>query len=133
MRGNSKLRGEERRELRTRLYAQAGARCEVCGESVDFLSFQLAHRIADSRANRMAWGDHVVDSHHNLAVAHARCNDGANIGGNPCACRRLVAVVNGDLRVQAAEILVEGPDALVVPMMPALAALVRIKRGRARA
>lgn len=71
-------------EERLRIYSRDGGICQACGEPVDINSFQVAHRIANTKANRSRWGTRVIDHPINKATTHpGRCNDAMNCGFNP--------------------------------------------------
>lgn len=79
-------------EERIAIYNRDHGRCQACGEPVAFSDFELAHRIANTKANRSRWGNDVVGHPLNKAVAHrGRCNSAMNCGGRPEECRALVA------------------------------------------
>ncbi|MGP1459925.1 MAG: hypothetical protein ACTTKL_11585, partial [Treponema sp.] len=53
-------------------------------------TWQGAHRIANTKANRARWGSFIIDSPLNIAaVCSLRCNDACNIGGNYGECLAL--------------------------------------------
>jgi hypothetical protein len=82
--------GIESADEREAIYIRDGGRCQTCLEAVPFDGFELAHRIANTKANRRRWGNRVVDSPQNRCVTHpGRCNSRQNIGGNPAACLAL--------------------------------------------
>ena len=71
--------------------AKSGNVCEVCGKTLTSSTWQGAHRIANTKANRAKWGDFVIDHPENIAiVCSLACNHVCNIGYNPGACLRLV-------------------------------------------
>lgn len=80
--------GLDASDERAAIYARDGGRCRSCGERVPWGEFELAHRIANTKANRARWGDAVIDHPLNRVVTHrGACNDACNIGGNPGECR----------------------------------------------
>lgn len=83
----------EKEEERQRIFAAYGYECVVCGESVmKYGTPQLAHQIADTKANKKKWGKAVIDDPLNrLPVCGLKCNDKCNIGNNPEACKDLEA------------------------------------------
>lgn len=87
--------GIEALEERRAIYLRDGGQCQSCGKRVAFDAFQLAHRIANTVANRKKWGAKVIDHPLNRVVTCpcARCNDGQNIGNNRGASARLVAEI----------------------------------------
>ena len=52
-------------EERWDIYWRDFGRCQHCGESVTFETAQIAHRIANTKANRHRWGSDVIDSMEN--------------------------------------------------------------------
>jgi hypothetical protein len=76
---------------RTALYAQARGHCQTCGNPVAFDAFQLAHCIANSKANRRKYGAHIIDHPMNKRVTcPGRCNDAQNCGFDPGKCAAIV-------------------------------------------
>jgi hypothetical protein len=89
--------GLESADEREAIYIRDGCRCQTCLGAVPFDGFELAHRIANTKANRKRWGDRVIDSPHNRVVTHpGRCNSRQNIGGNPQACLALIERMNNE-------------------------------------
>lgn len=83
--------GEQRSEIYTRDYG----RCQSCGELVPFGDFEVAHRIADTKANRKRWGATVVDHIMNKATTHrGACNSAQNIGYNPVQSTALAHLID---------------------------------------
>lgn len=87
---------------RESLYARARGRCEACGEMVEYTLFEVAHRIANSVANRKRYGRRVIDHPLNKAVTHRNgyrgraCNDAVLCGGNPAACAEIVRRIEAE-------------------------------------
>ena len=80
-------------EIWQRQYALAisGGVCEVCGKTLTQSTWQGAHRIANTKANRAKWGNMVVDHPLNIAiVCSLKCNHVCNIGFDEGACLKLV-------------------------------------------
>ncbi len=74
------------REKRLKVFARWGYRCATCGCPLgDYrTNAQLAHRIANTIANRHHYGAEVIDHEENLRpVCSLACNDAQNIGGRP--------------------------------------------------
>lgn len=68
-----------------------GGVCEVCGKQLTTSTWQGAHRIANTSANRAKWGSWIIDHPQNIAiVCSLKCNHVCNIGYNPGECLRLV-------------------------------------------
>ena len=84
-------KGLEAYEERRAIYLRDRGLCQACMKSVAFSDFELAHRIANTKANRRRWGAEVIDHPLNKCIAHrGRCNDECNIGGRPASCAELV-------------------------------------------
>lgn len=80
-------------EKQQRLIAKAkcGGVCEVCRKPLTESTWQGAHRIANTKANRKKWGDWIIDHPLNIAiVCSLTCNHYCNIGYNTGACLGLV-------------------------------------------
>lgn len=77
-----------------------GGVCEVCGKTLTPSTWQGAHRIANTEANRRKWGSWVIDHPLNIKiVCSLACNHICNIGYNPGECLRLVReIVEKELR-----------------------------------
>jgi 5-methylcytosine-specific restriction endonuclease McrA len=83
-------------EARLAIYARDRGTCRSCGFPVTVDAFEVAHRIADTVANRLRWGDAVIDDPRNVATTHAgRCNSAQNIGFNPVKARALADEIRG--------------------------------------
>ena len=80
--------------------AKSGNKCEVCGKDLAPSTWQGAHRIANTKANRAKWGNWIIDHPENIAiVCSLKCNHVCNIGYNPGECLRLVQkIVNKELK-----------------------------------
>lgn len=79
-------------EQRQYALATSGGVCEVCSKTLTPRTWQAAHRIANTKANRSRWGSWIIDHPKNVAiVCSLKCNDACNIGNNPAACLDLVA------------------------------------------
>jgi len=84
----------EQDEERLRIYARDHGICQACGEPVDVNAFEIAHRIANTIANRKRYGNEVIDHPLNKATTHpGRCNDAMNCGFRPDECRRIVDAI----------------------------------------
>jgi ferredoxin len=85
-------------EEREAIYARDRGICHTCRQPVPFGDFQLAHRIAKTKANYRRFGRSIVDHPLNRVVTHpGRCNDGANCGGNPGRCADIVRQIENTL------------------------------------
>jgi len=81
---------------RESIYLRDGGRCQTCHKLIAFDAFTLAHHIANTKANRLRWGNDVIDSPLNKCVTcPGACNDKQNIGGRPIACAVLAAQISG--------------------------------------
>lgn len=81
---------DKQEEQRRYALAVSGGVCEVCGKPLTDSTWQGAHRIANTKANRAKFGDLVMDHQLNIAiVCSLKCNDSCNIGYNPGACIEL--------------------------------------------
>lgn len=89
--------GVDAQDDRMAIYLRDRGICQGCGEPVPFDRMQLAHRIANTKANRKRWGDKVIDSRANrCVVGSARCNDRMNCGGRPDECARIAEAAKGE-------------------------------------
>lgn len=71
--------------------AKCGGVCEVCGKHLTTSTWQGAHRIANTKANRAKWGDFIIDHPLNIAiVCSLGCNQVCNIGQDPGKCLELI-------------------------------------------
>jgi Fe2+ or Zn2+ uptake regulation protein len=87
----------EQHEERLRIYARDHGICQACGEPVDIESFQIAHRIANTVANRRHYGNDIIDHPMNKATTHAgRCNDAMNCGQKPYECSQIVDAIKSN-------------------------------------
>ena len=61
--------------------------CEVCGKTLTPSTWQGAHRIANTQANRIKWGSWIIDAPENIAiVCSLKCNQECNVGYTPAEC-----------------------------------------------
>ena len=87
----------EQHEERLRIYARDHGICQSCGEPVNVNSFEIAHRIANTVANRKHYGAEVIDHPLNKATTHpGRCNSAMNCGFRPDECRRIVEAIESE-------------------------------------
>ena len=92
----------EQAEERLRIYTRDHGICQACGKPVPMDGFEVAHRIANTIANRKRYGDEVIDHPLNKAMTHqGRCNSAMNCGFRPDECSRIVEAVKA-ARVEAA-------------------------------
>jgi len=88
----------DREDQRRRVFARGGYCCAICGKPLCHHDTQpqLAHRIANTKANRKRYGSDVIDDDRNLwPVCSLRCNDACNIGGRPVEAALLSAQIQG--------------------------------------
>lgn len=82
---------ETQKWQRSVVYASSGGVCEVCGKPLLDGQRQGAHRIANTKANRIKWGSVIIDHPLNMAATCSLgCNSQCNIGQNPGKCWELV-------------------------------------------
>lgn len=85
---------EAQKEQRMRALATSGGVCEVCGKTLTQSTWQGAHRIANTEANRKKWGSWIIDAPENIAiVCSLKCNQACNIGYNPGRCLEIAEKV----------------------------------------
>ena len=91
-----------RAENRQRVEAltTCGGICEVCGKILTTRTWQGAHRIANTKANRAKWGNFIIDHPLNIAiVCSLGCNQVCNIGYKEGECLRLIKkIIDKELR-----------------------------------
>ena len=89
----------EASEQREQIFRDADYRCEVCGKSIyTYGTPQLAHRIAQTKANIKRYNLAVIHNRLNLApVCSLKCNDKCNIGNRPEQVKELVEKINAVL------------------------------------
>jgi len=84
-------------EERLSIHARDHGICRTCKLPVSVDDFEVAHLIANTKANRAHWGNHVIDHPKNKATTHrGACNDGQNIGFNPMAAQALADEIRGE-------------------------------------
>ena len=88
-------------DLRQELYQECNYVCEVCGRSIYYYGTpQLAHRIAQTKANIKKYGSEVIHNRKNLVpVCSLKCNDACNIGYKPEKVKKLVEEILSDRRI----------------------------------
>jgi hypothetical protein len=78
-------------EERVYLYAFYEGLCQGCGDPVAFGEMELAHCIANTKANKRKYGKWVINSKANKRPTHpGRCNSKCNCAGNPAKCAEIV-------------------------------------------
>lgn len=88
-------------DVRETVYARAGGKCEICGESVGYLSFQLAHRIPATKNNLKKYGKRAIHHPINLmCTCCLKCNDAALVGQNWEEERRILKEITNDINKQ---------------------------------
>lgn len=82
---------EAEEEQRKMALSKCGGVCEVCGKQLTYSTWQGAHRIANTEANRAKWGSWIIDAPENIAiVCSLKCNQVCNVGYNPGKCLEIV-------------------------------------------
>ena len=85
---------EAQKEQRMLQLAKSGGVCEACGRTLTPSTWQGAHRIANTKANRAKWGNMVIDHPLNIAiVCSLKCNHVCNIGYDEAECLKIVEMV----------------------------------------
>lgn len=85
---------EAQKEQRMLQLAKSGGVCEVCGRTLTPSTWQGAHRIANTEANRKKWGSWIIDAPENIAiVCSLKCNQECNVGYTPSECLEIVQKV----------------------------------------
>lgn len=85
-------------EERERIYERDRGVCRACGVLVPWGEFELAHRIANTKANRKRHGADVVDHPLNRVVTHrGRCNDAMNIGFSTVIAEALADTIRAEI------------------------------------
>lgn len=82
---------EAQKEQRRYALAISGGVCEVCGRPLADGQPQAAHRIGNTKENRIKYGSLVID--HRLNVGYAcslKCNGALDISRNPAKCLELI-------------------------------------------
>ncbi len=85
---------EAQKEQRMLQLAKSGGVCEVCGRTLTPNTWQGAHRIANTEANRKKWGSWIIDAPENIAiVCSLKCNHICNVGYTPAECLEIAEKV----------------------------------------
>lgn len=85
-------------EKRLEIFERDKWTCQVCGKWLREGVPQLAHRIAQTKANIRKYGKEVIHHPLNLvSVCSLRCNSACNIGFNRIECERLIGDIRGTL------------------------------------
>lgn len=95
MTGEEQIRYEETRII---VYNRAKGNCEVCGDRVSYVTFQMAHRVPQRRWAIKKYGKEAI--HHNKnfkATCSLGCNGRASIAGHPIECDKLMAEIQEEL------------------------------------
>ncbi len=83
-------------EERIELYLRDSGICQTCNSPVSIDDFEIAHKIANTKANLKRWGKSVIDSPKNKATTHrGACNSAQNIGFNPEKSKALAEEIMG--------------------------------------
>lgn len=91
---------QEQEEQRRYALAVSGGICEVCGRPLRDGQPQGAHRIGNTKANRIKYGDFVIDHRFNVGMTCSlACNGKLDISGDTGAVIRLCArIYTAELR-----------------------------------
>ena len=85
---------EAEKEQRMMALAKSGGVCEICGRTLTPSTWQGAHRIANTEANRKKWGSWIIDAPENIAiVCSLKCNHICNVGYTPAECLEIAEKV----------------------------------------
>lgn len=88
----------DRLDERKLFYVRSGGCCATCRELVFFEDMELAHKIANTKANIKRYGKEVIDHPFNRAVTHSgKCNDAQNIGFKTVAADTLASDIKTDI------------------------------------
>ena len=84
----------EQHEERLAIYTRDKGICQACGKFVDINLFQIAHKIANTKTNRLKYGNAVIAHVLNKATTHpGKCNDFMNCGFKPDKCQEIVDAI----------------------------------------
>jgi hypothetical protein len=85
-------------DQRWAIYYRDGGFCQTCGEFVPFDQGEIAHCIANTKANRLRFGAKVIDSPFNKKWTHrGRCNSACNCGNRPDECQKIIDQVEENI------------------------------------
>lgn len=79
--------------VRFEVYTRDRYTCQHCGRPAE----QIAHRIANTKANAAAYGRAVINHPFNLAASCAKCNDSFNVGNKPEIAKKLAELTKSKL------------------------------------
>ncbi len=85
-------------ETRIDVYNRARGKCEVCNSPIEYLTYQMAHKIPQSKMYLKKYGKEVI--HHRLnfvATCGLICNGRASISGWPLEIDELVQKIRLEL------------------------------------
>lgn len=95
MTGREQLEYEHTRML---VYNRAHGRCEVCGEPIEYLTYQMGHRIPQRKHFMKKYGKDVIHHYMNFAATCSLpCNNAVSIGNKPVAIQQLVSEIQEEL------------------------------------
>lgn len=73
--------------------------CQGCGMPLDFGEMEIAHCIANTKANKRRYGKRVINSLANKRPTHrGKCNSRCNCAGKPDKCAEIVAQAETEAR-----------------------------------
>jgi hypothetical protein len=85
-------------DTRQTLWARSRGRCEVCGELLNPATWQMAHRIPQTKAFLRAHGAKVIHHPLNLSAAHPMCNVKVSLQNKPMERARLVQRIEEEMQ-----------------------------------
>jgi hypothetical protein len=81
-------------ENRFYVYNRAGGRCEACGEAIGISSFQMAHRIPQTKYFVKKFGKGVIHHRDNFAATCSLgCNSSMDIRNHPVEVAELAEAI----------------------------------------
>ena len=89
------MKSHEWHDIRRQVFERALWQCEHPGCSRP--ATEIAHRIANTKANASAYGHDVLSNPHNLAASCKAHNDFFNCGNNPGKVREILEKIKGGL------------------------------------
>ena len=95
MTGREQLKYEE---TRIQVYNRAQGLCQVCGEPISYLDYQMAHMIPQNKMYLRKYGKEIIHHHLNFkATCGLACNSQASISNHPLAIQELVEQIREEL------------------------------------
>lgn len=102
------MTGREELEYRTKrfyVFNRAGGRCETCGEQIGIGSFQMAHRIPQTKYFIRKYGKGIIHHELNFAATCPKdgCNSAQDIRNHPVEVAELAEHIQEVIRERSAE------------------------------